>query len=657
MNPIPKTNLICTKSLIEMLSYLRIEKDGTEIKNNLLQPNIQHCIRIVNNTYKLEDQEKKHEIKSEFEIRAKNKEGKKIFSCELKDVYRIIDKQRNEGKLTILIEKDRSKYFIFLFKSTKEAIEHFLDKINAAKNNAINNESISNNINNKNINSMKSTSTQNTSKNSNKDENILSNVKKSNVYNRRKFNELYKKQKNDINIKKKKEISENNEIISLDIKNLNLFKDIKRIKKEVSIPIIYLCEIFPDYLTFQIFNFLDIKTLLWKVCLINKELKKVCDSYINKIKLKDDTPNEVFHRILSRFSYTTNIILGKAKNFNNSNIKEMIGSLKYLQYLDISNLENINDKSIHRLLVKTKGVNIKSLKLNAYLESLHTALCYCLSFYKNMTELSLINNKFIPNEKNLQIISQNPRFYRRELMETIIKLIKSEMHKIKILNLFIFNAVSSYTKIPINSFPFANLIELSIDLIIIKEIKELQILNHCEKLEKFKLGEIAIQSQTNALNYINIDQILNEQFNIQEEEEVCGEIDFENEPTEVFGKIFYYMKSMKEINFGNFVTNEICQLISVYFKKIEKVTISSENIKDDAFKCILMNCKDIKEIDLRGCDRFLGSCFLEIRDEEFPKKLSKAKFSVQSYNFFHVTNFLINKGIKAENYIMSIKNK
>ena len=49
--------------------------------------------------------------------------------------------------------------------------------------------------------------------------------------------------------------------------------------------------------------------------------------------------------------------------------------------------------------------------------------------------------------------------------------------------------------------------------------------------------------------------------------------------------------------------------------------------------------------------------FLEIRDEEFPKKLCKARFSVQSYNFFHVTNFLINKGIKAENYIMSNKNK
>ena len=357
-----KSNLVSTKTLIEMLSFLKIEKDGTEIKNTLLHPNIQQCIRIADNTYKYEEKEKKVEIKTEFEIRIKNKEGKKIFSCELKDIYKIVDKQRNEGKLTILIEKDKSKYFIFLFKSTKEAIEHFLDKINVAKNN-INKNTNAININT-NINSIKSISTQNTSKNISKNENL---IKKTNVYNKRKFNELYKKQKNDINIKRKKEINNSNEIISLDIQNLDLFKDIKRIKKQVSIPVIYLCEIFPDYLTFEILNFLDIKSLLWKVCLINKELKKICDSYIDKIKLKDDTPNEVFHRILSRFSYTRNLVLGKAKNFNNSNIKEMIGSLKYLQYLDISNLENINDKSIHRLLVKTKGVNIISLKLNAYL--------------------------------------------------------------------------------------------------------------------------------------------------------------------------------------------------------------------------------------------------------------------------------------------------
>ena len=637
MQPKPKNNLICTKTLIEILSFLKIEKDGIEVKYNLLLPNVQHCIRIVENTYKLE--EKKTEIKTEFEIKIKNKEGLKIFSCLLNEIYRIVDKQSNEGKLTILIEKDKKKYNIMLFKSTKEVLDHFLGKFLSVKNNL-------NNKNNNNIPSIKSISTANTSEKNSKNNNVIERHKE--IYNRRKFNELYKKQKNDINLKRKKE-NKSEDIIPLNIQNLNLFKDIKRIKKEVSLPCIYLCEVFPDYLTYQIFNFLDTKSLLWKVSLINKELKKICDAYIDKVKLKDDTPNEVFHRILSRFSYTRNIILGKAKNFNNSNIKEMIGSLRYLQYLDISNLENINDKSIYRLLVKTKGVNILSLKLNAYLDSLHTALCYCLNFYKNMNELCLINNRFKPNEKDLKSISQNTRYYRRELIQTIIKLLKSNLHHIKKLYLFIFNGITKYTGISISSFPFQNLLELSIDLIIIKEIKELQILNHCEKLVKFKLGEIAIQSDNNQLNFIDIDDILNKQFDLQEENE--GEIDFDNEPTEVFGKIFYYMKNLKEINCGNFLTNEICQLISVYLKKLEKITISSDFINDDAFKKVLISCKEIKEIDLRGCNRFLGDCFYEINNDEFPKKLVKAKFSVQNYNFYHVTNLLNNKGIKAENYI------
>ena len=181
-----KNNLIKTKSIIEILSFLRIEKDGTEIKNSLLQPNIQHCIRIADNTYKIED--KKTEIKTEFEIKIKNKEGKKIFSCLLNEIYKIVDKQSNEGKLTILIEKDRKKYNIMIFKSTKEVIEHFLGKLLFVKNNL-----------NKNLTSIKSISTENTSKNETKNNNVI-NIKQNNVYGKRKFNELYKRQKCDIKL-------------------------------------------------------------------------------------------------------------------------------------------------------------------------------------------------------------------------------------------------------------------------------------------------------------------------------------------------------------------------------------------------------------------------------------------------------------------------
>ena len=222
MQPKPKNNLISTKSIIEMLSYLRIEIDGTEIKNNLLQSNIQHCIRLVNNTYKLED--KKTEIKTEFEIKKKNKEGQKIFSCLLKDIYRIIDKQSNEGKLTILIEKDRKKYNIMIFKSTKEVIEHFLGKLLSAKNNLT--KSINDNTSLQIKQSDKPANINMMVLDNNDSKNIknIKNIKKgnNNIYNKRKFNELYKKQKSDINLKRKK----NDEILSLNVKDLNLYKDI-----------------------------------------------------------------------------------------------------------------------------------------------------------------------------------------------------------------------------------------------------------------------------------------------------------------------------------------------------------------------------------------------------------------------------------------------
>lgn len=67
------------------------------------------------------------------------------------------------------------------------------------------------------------------------DNNDSKNIKKNNnnVYNKRKFNELYKKQKSDINLKRKKESNKNDSILSLNVKDLNLYKDIKRIQRSI----------------------------------------------------------------------------------------------------------------------------------------------------------------------------------------------------------------------------------------------------------------------------------------------------------------------------------------------------------------------------------------------------------------------------------------
>ena len=46
------------------------------------------------------------------------------------------------------------------------------------------------------------------------------------------------------------------------------------------------------------------------------------------------------------------------------------------------------------------------------------------------------------------------------------------------------------------------------------------------------------------------------------------QIDFDNDYIEIFSKIFFYMKNVEFICFGNFLNDEICKIISIYFKKL-----------------------------------------------------------------------------------------
>ena len=153
---------------------------------------------------------------------------------------------------------------------------------------------------------------------------------------------------------------------------------------------------------------------------------------------------------LIRFSNINNLIFGNIGNFNNSIIKEMIGSLNSLQFLDISNIQKIDDRSIVRLLFKANNLNIISLKLNPFIESLHIALCYCLNYYKNLNELGIVNNNFNINQNYLHTLSKQNKHYKKEVYKTIGKLLKSKSHNIKRLELFIFNTQSKNTSISLN---------------------------------------------------------------------------------------------------------------------------------------------------------------------------------------------------------------
>ena len=702
---VPK--IIKTKFITEISSCIKIELNGNEQKNVQLQQNKQNCIRFVENTYKLGENEFS---KLEFEIRVKNKDGKIIYTFARNELIKIYNRLCQEGKLTLIMEKPglnkKDEYKIFLYKSAPELIEHFLSKLNSiptqtssdqikkpkfseieeskstnistsnqkdvSKNNNKNNihkrtlpiktndnkniinssNNINNNYNIKNNNeiNVNNNNSVNISTNNNNDNN------KNNKYRKRKYNELINQQRKEKNTLKRNIIALNTADIK--IKNAAFNEDIERIKNSYNFTD-YLSKIFPDYLSYQILKYLDKRTILFKASTLNKEIKKIADSYIDNIRLSDETPKEIISKILSRFPNTKTIILGKAKNFKNFHIKEIFVTLRYLQHFDISSLENINDENIRKFLSKTRGVNVLTLKLNAFLDSLHEALCYCLSFYKNMNELSVVNNHFRFDENGLKFLMENPRYYRKELTTTINRILDSKFHKIKKLNYFLFNGIvelytksmfkGAYIENKIYPFPFKNLLELGIDCIIIKEVKELQIFYKCEQLIKFKLGEIIIKNdkKENEINYIDIDKIHDEQLMNQNN---C-EVDFDNEPTEVFGKIFYYMRNIKEISFGGFLTNDICQLISVYLKKIEKFSFSSPNIDDMAVREIFIRCKNVKEINLEGCSNFNGSCFMEMNNSEFPTKLVKARFSLTGYNYYKLIAYLRNKGIEAFNYI------
>ena len=130
----------------------------------------------------------------------------------------------------------------------------------------------------------------------------------------------------------------------------------------------------------------------------------------------------------------------------------------------------------------------------------------------------------------------------------------------------------------------------------------------CKNLISFRIDSIAIKEQlTNIIaepkfsfiDFSNNGIIPNENnVNVDENAMDNFSIDFDNDYLEVFGKIFYYMKdSLKYLYLGQFLNDDLCKYISIYLKKLIKISFSSEKVSDDGIKVILSECKEINEIE------------------------------------------------------------
>ena len=617
-----KPILVGFKKIIEFSAYIKLERNGIKIENKFLQQSNLVNLKINHNQYKYIDQS----IKEIDALEIRSKKGDMIFHCNIKDIIKINDKFIYEGKLTLIIQIKEDKIILFISKSTKELLDAFISKITGKTPETKDLSSKNKNVNNN---------------NNNNNNNIL-------LKNKRRFHELYtaKHNKNTYNNPKMR-IESNNYNNEKVINNLLFLKN-KNEKNKIIID-------FPDYLLFIIFEYLSKKILLSKVSLLNKELKKYSDSYIESLIIRDDTPTESFNRIINRFKNLKDLTFGKAKNFKNQNLKYFNCSLHNLERLDISQIENLNDHSIKTLFSRMKGIKVQSIKLNYFLESLYSALLYANQFFKNLNELTLYRKPFLQDEKYLnEKFIKFPKYYHINLFKTILNILNSREHKLKILNIFAFYMPNLNE----NDLIFKNLIELSFDLLMINHIKNLKIFSNCENLISFKIGDIIIKDNMAknepVFHYINLNEINQQLINNLNEQNINNlnqEIDFDNDYIDIFSKIFYKMKNLKKIEFGSFLTDDLCKLISIYLLNLEKVNFSSNYITDEGIKLILISCKNIKDLNLMNCLKFLGSCFFDIHPQDFPINLKKAQFSISTYNYYHVINFLRSKGIKAENYI------
>jgi hypothetical protein len=125
-------------------------------------------------------------------------------------------------------------------------------------------------------------------------------------------------------------------------------------------------------------------------------------------------------------------------------------------------------------------------------------------------------------------------------------------------------------------------------------------------------------------------------------------LDFDNDYIEIFISILSKIKNLDNLVLGSFVNKDVIKIISLYCKRISNFCLWSNLINDDHMKEILLNCRELTTLDIRGCDYIQGSCFIEI--EELPQNLKKIKTTISNFNCYNLMEFLKTKGIEAQNY-------
>jgi hypothetical protein len=498
-----KGSIECKKviKLSEFNCYLKIEKNGLSYNmKNFINSSLQKIL--------IFEEESENKIFKRI-IYINNSSNDNILKFETNKIIRIIDKFINQGKITIILEKDN--LIIFISNSTKEILENFIKYIKPNINNFDNNKD--------------------SDFNDNTNNNLNSKLQKyisqddSRFGKKRKFKDLHKNFDkiyfNNSNIEITKKNFEQNLLSIHKNKNINNYNDnLIKINKNKN----YFNEI-PQVFIIDIFKYLD-KENSNNFSLANKFIKKIHDGFMENLELRSETPAIQIKNILQRYDNLICLKFGKGKKIKNEIFKNFCSNLKNLRKINLSYIDSLNEASILKIFSKTKIENLIEIKINFDLICLNNILNYINIFSKNIEtfcfdsqkkeyyfshENEINNNNILKNNfsKNFDNLLSTKKVSSLSY-HSFIKCILMEKKNLKKINAFLLNFnilekidVEKMIKITDknskiinkNEFEFkifSNLKIFKIEALVIKNIDDLLLLKNCINIEYLSIKNILL---------------------------------------------------------------------------------------------------------------------------------------------------------------------
>lgn len=669
--------------LYEFSAYVKVEKNGIELSYKNFFKNIVSKLKLA----KLKTHPNENAC---FLIN--NSKNETIFVFPESMITKIYNKNTLNGVMSIVFENGPETFSVFISKTTKEILDHFSQKLIDLK------EKRENLIKEVQIQTNPKVSFSNNQDKLKKNLNPALAMK---LEKKQQLKELYKEYGKEPRPNPKPEGVRSNNNLGIKPPDLqNKVTNIKGVipinKKQSSFIKGYLLS-YP-VISFFIFDFLD-KENLKKCCILNKQMKDLHDSYMCNLVFRPDTPEKMFIRLLRRFNNITTLDFGNPKNIKNDTIKSMEFSLRSIETLKLSTACGyLNETSLINILKKTSNKSLRVVHFSQYKDCILSILQTIRHDHNSITDLYLEGPNFAPSRYLEEINKIGNAFFSMSYSNSNYKLFYNDtINKIILSIISIFN---NLTKVSLDSFSlwmielnykinffgttptlisknenksnqinpasslsnisFSKLRALSINYLYVDSFKQIKLLSTAIHLEQLCINEIVIFKSSSKMtfsrfyttNQQQVPKVEYEFLNLEDKEYTDAGVDYDEDYLDVFSYFFSKLKKITLVSFGSFANSQILKIMTLYWKSLLAIQISSLKINDDDIRNLLLNCKLLNNLDLRGCFNVTGDCFITgMTDKDFVN-LKQVKLSITSHNYFRIINYLREvRGISAQNYL------